>query len=174
MCNITRLCVARLIYVWHDSFMFYTTHWCKLWLPPVRLIHVFIWNLTHSCIHMKVDSFIFDMTHPVWYDQFMCNMMTHSCATRLNHVWYDSLLCDIPPSCIHVWHDPFTCKATHSRMTWLPRVRRDSFTRDMTHSCVTCLIRVSLTHSYIDKVPFGIYRASIFLLLGVTLFVDTG
>ena len=54
MCNITRLCVARLIYVWHDSFMFYTTHWCKLWLPPVRLIYLFIWNLTHSWIALHL------------------------------------------------------------------------------------------------------------------------
>ena len=166
MCNITRLCVARLIYVWHDSFMFYTTHSCKLWLPPVRLIHVFIWNMTHSYLIWLIQ---YDMTNlcVIWW---------------LIHVRHDSITYNMTPFCVtyllpvfmcDTCH-PFICKATHSRMTWLPRVRRDSFTRDMTHSCVTCLIRVSLTHSYLDKGPFGIYRASIVLLLGVTLFVDTG
>ena len=72
--------------------------------------------------------------------------MTHSYETWLTHMRHDSCMWDVTPSyetwLIYVRHDLFIYDTTRLCETWLIRMRHDSFICDMTHSCVTWLIHM--------------------------------
>jgi len=150
MCDMTNSHVARLIHMWHDSFM---------------------WAIAHSstsekvCLGMWHDSFICDMTHPY----VMCDMthshvtwlmhMTHSYVTWHIHMRNDtfildlshgSFICDMPQLCvpwlIHVRHASFM----HD-MACLIHMRHASLLCDMSHSHVTPSFICDVTHAYVTR-----------------------
>jgi len=126
--------------------------------------------MTHSyetwLIHVRHDSFMWDMTHSceTW---LTCDEMhavrrlllqsIGTCETWLIHVRHDSFMWDMTPSPVtrcrqcggrrcRTWEymrrDLFVCDMTPSCETWLLYVRHDSFMWDMTPSCETWLLHM--------------------------------
>jgi len=132
-------CIATHVPLWHDSSIFYITHW-----RVTRLIYMCY--MTHSRVTRPMYSPVCHRTHSgvtwlihIWLDCFMRDM-THSCVTRPIYMQHDSFTSDMTHPCvtwlIHVCHDAFVCDMTHSCVTWLIHSWHASFMCDIPHLCL--------------------------------------
>jgi len=122
------------------------THSYALWL-----IH-----LWHDPIHMRHDSYIFDITR--WNaprPMHMCHDSYIRDVTWLHHIWHamshvthtwTQIECT-NPTCDD-WHGPLICAVTHSHVTWPIHVRHGSYIRDMTPSYYDMRLVMPRTHEY--------------------------
>ena len=175
LCVATYLCVKWLIHVRYDSFTYELTTSCATWL-----IHVFMRDMTHSYVtwlsHIWHDSLRRDTTHAcetwsihAWHDSFVCH--------RLIHTVYASLLCQQNISAralaFFMFCDASSCVATAFYYT--PAcIHLSAFLCDFLLQIWRALLQITGLFCWDDNGPFRIYRASLFLLFGVILSLDTG
>ena len=195
LCATSLICICDMThaYVWHGSLMCSIslrggmTHWCVAWLIGVShdswmysITHLDIWHdslmcgMAHWCVALSLMWLIY-VRHDLCMSHILICHMTRSWSDSLIlliHLWLDSLMwliyvrhnllmCGITYLCVAWLIDLWYCSRTglvdlpHWYVTWLVDVWHDSWIRDMTCQCVTWLVDVwhdlmmcAMTHRY--------------------------